>query len=53
VSDGEGRVAFPAPDAGTWLMTVVWSKPIAGNARADFETVFSSLTFGFSRPAGR
>lgn len=53
VSDGEGRVAFPAPDAGAWLMTVVWSKPITGNARADFETVFSSLTFGFSRPAGR
>jgi hypothetical protein len=48
-SDGAGRARFAIPRTGRWLITVVWTKPITGNANADYETTFSSLTFGYSR----
>lgn len=44
-TDAEGRVVLAGLESGGWLLVVVWSRPIAGNPRADFETVFSSLTF--------
>ena len=47
LSDGAGRVRFNVPRKGKWLLNVVWTKPIAGNSRADYETTFSSLTFGY------
>jgi hypothetical protein len=28
------------------MLNVVWSRPIEGDARADYQTIFSSLTFG-------
>lgn len=46
-SDADGRVTFDVPRRGEWQMNVVWTEPLSGNAEADFETVFSSLTFGF------
>ena len=49
-SDGKGRVSFKVPPTGSWLVNVVWTRPIA-SLDADFETVFSSLTFGY--PARR
>lgn len=47
-SDRNGRAVFSVPDHGAWLINVIWTKPIRGNPKADFETTFSSLTFGYS-----
>ncbi len=46
-SDALGRASFSVPDRGAWLINVIWSKPITGNPVADFQTTFSSLTFGY------
>lgn len=46
-TDAAGLAAFKVPRQGKWLLNVVWTKPIAGNPNADFDTTFSSLTFGF------
>lgn len=44
-TDRNGRAAFPLR-SGRWMLNVVWSRPIEGDARADYQTIFSSLTFG-------
>lgn len=46
-TDKNGRAVFQVPHRGTWLINVIWTKPTPGDARADFETTFSSLTFGY------
>lgn len=48
LSDANGRASFDVPRTGTWLINVIWTKKISGNAKADFDTVFSSLTFSFT-----
>ena len=45
-TDGEGRAGFAMPGAGAWMMDVVWTRPLVDEG-VDFETVFSSLSFGF------
>jgi uncharacterized GH25 family protein len=45
-TDGEGRAGFAMPGDGAWMMDAVWTKPLADEG-VDFETVFSSLSFGF------
>ena len=45
-TDKSGRAVFRIPEHGTWLMNVVWTKPISGRPDADFDTIFSSMTFG-------
>lgn len=50
ITDATGRAFFRVPRIGNWQLNVVWTKPIKGNPRADFETTFSSLTFGYPRP---
>ena len=52
LTDAAGRAVFTIPFKGEWQMNVVWTRPIK-DPRADFDTVFSSLTFGQSRAAGR
>ncbi len=54
ITDAHGGAVFKVPFRGLWQMNVVWTKPIA-DPKADFDTVFSSLTFGWSRTtaAGR
>ena len=47
VTDRGGRAVFQLRRSGEWQMNVVWSKPVEGNPDVEFETVFSSLTFGF------
>ena len=47
VSDRTGRASFVVPHVGTWLVNVLWTQPIRGNPDADFDTTFSSLTFGY------
>jgi hypothetical protein len=46
-TDGNGRSSFNIPAKGKWLLNVVWTKPISGNPKADFDTTFSSFTFGY------
>lgn len=45
-TDAAGRVAFPVPRTGRWRAGVVWTQPI-DHPRAEFETIFASLAFGF------
>ena len=49
VTDAQGRARFRIPAAGEWQVNVVWAEPVAGDPKVDFETVFSSLTFGFAK----
>ncbi len=45
ITDSAGHARFPAPAKGRWRANVVWTQPIT-HPRAEFDTVFSSLTFG-------
>lgn len=47
ISNRAGRVAFTLPRRGNWQLNVVWTKPLTGHPTANFDTTFSSLTFGF------
>jgi uncharacterized GH25 family protein len=47
VSDRSGHVSFAPPRVGSWLVNVLWTRSIQGNPAADFDTTFSSLTFGY------
>lgn len=47
LTDHEGRASFSMPGSGTWLLNVIWTKALPRSAETDFETVFSSLSFGF------
>lgn len=49
-TDRSGRARFKLPETGTWLLNVIWTKPVAPPAEVDFETTFSSLSFGFPAP---
>lgn len=53
LTDRAGRAVFKAPRNGAWLLNVVWTKPIQGNRKADFDTTFSSLTFGYPPSTAR
>ncbi len=46
-TDGAGRTTFNVPRQGKWQLNVIWTKPISGNPKADFDTTFSSLSFGY------
>jgi len=47
VTDKQGRAVFDFPRTGAWQLNVLWTKPLSNNPKADFDTTFSSLTFGF------
>jgi uncharacterized GH25 family protein len=49
LTDAAGEAIFRLPRIGAWQLNVIWTKPIAGDGKADFETTFSSLTLGFPR----
>jgi uncharacterized GH25 family protein len=49
-TDSTGRAVFAMPSTGSWLLNVIWTKPQPRSAETDFETTFSSLSFGF--PSG-
>lgn len=51
LTDAAGRAVFHMPGEGTWLLNVIWTKPLPRTRETDFETIFSSLSFGF--PARR
>jgi uncharacterized GH25 family protein len=46
LTDHEGRATFTMPNAGSWLLNVIWTKALPRSEETDFETVFSSLSFG-------
>lgn len=46
VTDDAGRVHLPRPPPGHWLLNVVWTTALAGDTGIDFDTIFSSLSFG-------
>lgn len=48
-TDRAGRAQFTVPATGAWLLNVIWSEPVRGDPKVDFDTTFSSLTFGYSR----
>ena len=47
ITDRAGRARFRVPATGSWLINVLWGEPIKGDSKADFDTTFSSLTFGY------
>jgi uncharacterized GH25 family protein len=47
LTDQKGRASFTMPNSGTWLLNVIWTKALPRSEETDFETVFSSLSFGF------
>ena len=49
-TDARGRVSFRFPKVGQWKANVVWSTPARRRDEADYETLFSSLTFGYATP---
>lgn len=48
LTDRNGRATFTMPGAGNWLLNVIWTKPLPRTDSVDFETTFSSLSFGLS-----
>lgn len=46
VTDRSARAVFRLPRSGAWTLSVVWTKPVENDPDVDFETTFSSLTFG-------
>jgi hypothetical protein len=48
-TDAQGRALFRPRQDGEWLLNVVWTRPLVGDPRGDWDTVFSSLTFGYPR----
>lgn len=47
VTDKSGRAVFKIPVSGNWLLNVLWSERVKGDPSFDFDTTFSSLTFGY------
>lgn len=52
-TDAAGRATFDIPPHGNWLLNVVWTRPLPEGSEADFETTFSSLSFGYAEVARR
>lgn len=48
LTDRAGRASFTMPHHGTWLLNVIWTTPLPRSRETDFETIFSSLSFGFT-----
>jgi hypothetical protein len=48
VTDEKGWALFNAPQRGDWLLNVIWTEVAPPSSDADFQTTFSSLSFGFS-----
>jgi uncharacterized GH25 family protein len=47
LTDQSGRAIFTLPTSGSWLLNVIWTKALMPSEEVEFETVFSSLSFGF------
>ena len=47
ITDAAGGARFSLPRFDSWRLNVVWTKPPPTSSDVNFETVFSSLSFGF------
>jgi uncharacterized GH25 family protein len=47
VTDRHGRARFAMPRSGAWLLNVIWTRAAPPSDETAFETIFSSLSFGF------
>ena len=47
LTDRMGHAIFAMPTGGSWLLNVIWTKALPRTRETDFETFFSSLSFGF------
>ena len=47
LTDRAGRATFTMPKGGKWLLNVIWTKAQPMTRDTDFETTFSSLSFGW------
>jgi uncharacterized GH25 family protein len=47
LTDREGRATFDMPRTGDWLLNVIWTEIASASSDTDFETTFSSLSFGY------
>ena len=45
-SDADGRMSFDMPPEGEWMVSVTWTRALPDADEVDFETVFSTLSFG-------
>jgi uncharacterized GH25 family protein len=52
-TDRAGRAEFTMPAGGKWLLNVIWTRPQPSSRDTDFETIFSSLSFGFPSRVGQ
>lgn len=50
LTDGSGEAVFTMPQRGEWLLNVIWTRLAPPASDTDFETTFSSLSFGFPDP---
>jgi len=46
-TNSKGEVTFKRPETGEWMLHAVWSDPLEDTRMADYDTIFSSLSFGF------
>lgn len=46
VTEAAGRANFVMPNGGNWVLNVIWTKPMRESDGINFETIFSSLSFG-------
>lgn len=49
-TDAAGRATFTVPANGSWLLNVIWTRPLPPGEDVDFETDFASLSFGYPAP---
>jgi uncharacterized GH25 family protein len=50
VTDETGHAIFTMPVTGSWLLNVIWTAIQPSSSDTDFETTFSSLSFGLDNP---
>ncbi|HEY1725749.1 MAG TPA: DUF4198 domain-containing protein [Steroidobacteraceae bacterium] len=48
LTDEKGQAVFYVPPGGKWLLNVIWTQIAPASSDADFETTFSSLSFGYT-----
>ncbi len=47
VTGNDGTASVPRPEEGGYILHTVWSSPTKTEKRADYDTTFSSISFGF------
>lgn len=45
ITDSDGRAAFSIEGKGPFKLMTIWGEPLVDDPRADYETIFASLTF--------